>query len=77
MTPYYPTRDGYPSMFEPDTSSGAAAGETNLDLSFVERLLANRLPVPGSPARVKRLRHLAMNGSTGEANARRRMPCQQ
>jgi hypothetical protein len=46
MTPYYPARDGYPSMFESGDHAGAAAGKQELHRSFVDRLLANQFPVP-------------------------------
>jgi len=44
MLPYYPARDGYPSMFEADEDAGSAIGATELHQPFVDRL-ASRLPV--------------------------------
>ena len=54
MTPYYPARDGYPSMFEAEGNAGAAVGGKPLHRSFVDRLLANQFPVPRRSARPRR-----------------------
>jgi hypothetical protein len=45
---YYPARDGYPSMFEPEDAPGAVAAATSLHCSFVDRLFADRRPAPAS-----------------------------
>jgi len=42
MTPYYPARDGYPSLFDP--RDVAAGGTPNVDRLFVDRFIADRLP---------------------------------
>jgi len=42
MTPYYPARDGYPSMFEAEGNAAADVGGKPLHRSFVDRLLANQ-----------------------------------
>jgi hypothetical protein len=46
MTPYYPARDGYPSMFEADGNAGAAVGGKPLHRSLVDRILANQFQCP-------------------------------
>jgi len=52
MTPYYPARDGYPSMFEAEGNAGAAVGGKPLHRSLVDRLLANQFQCPSiSPSR--------------------------
>jgi hypothetical protein len=51
MTPYYPARHGYPSLFESEGNAGAGVGEKRLHRSFVDRLLANQFPVPRKPLR--------------------------
>jgi hypothetical protein len=47
---YYPARDGYPSMFEPEDAPDAAAA-TSLHRSYVDRLFADRSLAPGSRGR--------------------------
>jgi len=49
MVPFYPARDGYPSLFDPEDV--AAGGATKLHRSFVDRLFADRLPAPDRQGR--------------------------
>ena len=51
MKPYYPARDGYPSMFESEDIGAAAVGEQVLHRSFVDRPLANQFPAPRRSSR--------------------------
>ena len=46
MVPYYPARDGYPSMLEPEDTPSATEA-TRSHRSFVDRLFEDRFPVPG------------------------------
>jgi hypothetical protein len=61
MMPYYPARDGYPSMFELEDTS--AAGAANLQQSFVDQLLekptAGARPLETSPVPSALLAHLS------------------
>ena len=50
MMPYYPARDGHPSMFELDDTP-SAVGATNLHRSVVDRLFADRPAVLGRSTR--------------------------
>jgi hypothetical protein len=52
MLPYYPARDGYPSMFEPEDTPGATRA-TKLQRSFADQLLAERFPMPRRATRAR------------------------
>lgn len=71
MTPYYPARDGYPSMFESEDHAGADARKQVLHRSFVDRLLANQFPGARKSPRpfnfIARSAGRSMNGSRRSA----------